>query len=335
MPLRCGVARTETVMVEVGGPPAGEPVLELRSVSVRFPAAYGSRTVLDSVDLALGREVLGLVGESGCGKTLLGLTAMGLEPRGAHVSGEVLLHGRDLRQLSASGLRRVRGGEMAMVYQDALTSLNPGMSIGAQLSQVCASDGAYRPEELLALVELSQLRSRMKAYPHELSGGQRQRVLLAIALAQRPEVLIADEPTTALDVTVQAEVLNLLRRLRDELSFSVLLVSHDFGVMAEVADRVVVMYAGQAVELAATAELLELPAHPYTHGLVQALRSLDERRSELAQIPGVVPGPLDFPEGCRFRGRCPNESELCRQRPPLAPSSTRRDSLVACHHPVE
>jgi peptide/nickel transport system permease protein len=256
---------------------------------------------------------------------------MGLQPRGARIGGRILFEGRNLLTLPRAARRRLLGHDMAMIYQDALSSLNPAMTVKAQLKQVVRRGGRRSPTELLKLVGLDPART-LAAYPHELSGGQRQRVLIAMALSREPKLIIADEPTTALDVTVQAQVIQLLLRLRAELGFALILVSHDLALVADVTDRVVVMYGGQIVETGVTAALVGAPAHHYARGLLGSVLSLESGAARLTQIRGVVPAPADFPSGCRFADRCPMVTEICRvQTPRLA---GQRHHEVACHHPA-
>ncbi|MEV4089987.1 ABC transporter ATP-binding protein, partial [Nonomuraea fuscirosea] len=277
-------------------------------------------------------EVLGLVGESGCGKTLTALTVMGLQPRDARVSGHIRFDGRELLAEPKRARRRLLGHEMAMIYQDALSSLNPAMTIKAQLKQLTRRGGRRSPAELLELVGLDARRT-LTSYPHELSGGQRQRVLIAMALSRDPKLIVADEPTTALDVTVQAQVIELLLKLREELGFALILVSHDLALVADVTDRVVVMYGGQIVETGVTAALVGAPAHHYARGLLGSVLSLESGAARLTQIRGVVPAPADFPPGCRFADRCPMATDVCRtESPALDGDATHR---VACHHPAQ
>ncbi|MDG4787786.1 dipeptide/oligopeptide/nickel ABC transporter permease/ATP-binding protein [Micromonospora sp. WMMD1102] len=312
--------------------PQGEPILRVSGLAVGFDGRH------DDVDIVAGisfdvrpGEVLGLVGESGCGKSLTALTVMGLQPRGARVRGEIRFGGQDLLALSPAGRRRLLGHDMAMIYQDALSSLNPAMTIRAQLKQIVRRGGRRTPVELLELVGLDPART-LSAYPHELSGGQRQRVLIAMALSRDPRLIIADEPTTALDVTVQAQVIQLLLRLRAELGFALILVSHDLALVADVTDRVVVMYGGQIVESGVTATLVGAPAHHYARGLLGSVLSLETGADRLTQIRGVVPSPADFPAGCRFADRCPMATEVCRVEPPRLVGAV--EHAVACHHPA-
>ncbi|RKN08163.1 dipeptide/oligopeptide/nickel ABC transporter permease/ATP-binding protein [Streptomyces radicis] len=311
----------------------GEPILSVRDLTIGFDRAHGGRDVVDGVsfDVHPG-EVLGLVGESGCGKSLTALTVMGLQPRTARVGGSVRFDGRELNGLPPRARRPLLGHEMAMVYQDALSSLNPAMPIRAQLKQLVRRGGGRTPAELLALVGLDPERT-LRAYPHELSGGQRQRVLIAMALSRDPRLIVADEPTTALDVTVQAQVIELLLRLRADLGFALILVSHDLALVADVTDRVVVMYGGQLVEKGVTADLVEHPAHHYTRGLLGSVLSLESAAERLTQIRGVVPSPADFPEGCRFGDRCPMATDVCATPLPDVRAPGRLHT-VACHHPA-
>jgi peptide/nickel transport system permease protein len=311
--------------------PGGEPVLRVTDLAIGFPGRHDDVDIVDGIsfDVRPG-EVLGLVGESGCGKSLTALTVMGLQPRGARISGTVEFAGRDLLKLRAKERRRLLGHDMAMIYQDALSSLNPAMTIRAQLKQLVRRGGRRSAAELLELVGLDPART-LSAYPHELSGGQRQRVLIAMALSRDPKLIVADEPTTALDVTVQAQVIELLLRLRAELGFALILVSHDLALVSDVTDRIVVMYGGQIVESGVTAALIGEPAHHYTRGLLGSVLSLEAGAERLTQIRGVVPSPADFPAGCRFADRCPMADELCRA---TAPDLAGDRHAVACHHPA-
>ncbi|MGH4028179.1 dipeptide/oligopeptide/nickel ABC transporter permease/ATP-binding protein [Actinomycetota bacterium Odt1-20B] len=312
--------------------PEGEPVLSVRDLAIGFDARHGGVDIVDGIsfDVRPG-EVLGLVGESGCGKSLTALTVMGLEPKGARIRGRVTFGGRELIGLPMRTRRRLLGHDMAMIYQDALSSLNPAMTVRAQLKQVVRRGGRRTSVELLELVGLDPDRT-LRSYPHELSGGQRQRVLIAMALSRDPKLIVADEPTTALDVTVQAQVIQLLLRLREELGFALILVSHDLALVADVTDRVVVMYGGQIVETGVTADLVEHPTHHYTRGLLGSVLSLESAAERLTQIKGVVPSPADFPQGCRFADRCPLASEVCRTTAPELLGGTRHST--ACHHPA-
>ncbi|MER5958237.1 dipeptide/oligopeptide/nickel ABC transporter permease/ATP-binding protein [Streptomyces longhuiensis] len=312
--------------------PEGDPVLQVTDLAIGFDARHGGVDIVDGItfDVRPG-EVLGLVGESGCGKSLTALTVMGLEPTGARIRGRVTFDGQELIGRSMGARRRLLGHDMAMIYQDALSSLNPAMTVRSQLKQVVRRGGRRTPAELLSLVGLDPERT-LRSYPHELSGGQRQRVLIAMALSRSPKLIVADEPTTALDVTVQAQVIELLLRLREELGFALILVSHDLALVADVTDRVVVMYGGQIVETGVTADLVEAPTHHYTRGLLGSVLSLETAADRLTQIRGVVPSPADFPAGCRFADRCPMASEVCRTTAPDLLGGRRHAS--ACHHPA-
>ncbi|MFI1676756.1 dipeptide/oligopeptide/nickel ABC transporter permease/ATP-binding protein [Streptomyces sp. NPDC020607] len=313
--------------------PTGTPVLTVTGLTISFPQRHAGVDIVDGIsfDVRPG-EVLGLVGESGCGKSLTALTVMGLEPKGARVGGRVTFDGQDLTGLPTRARRKLLGHDMAMIYQDALSSLNPAMTVRSQLKQVVRRGGRRTASELLELVGLDPDRT-LRSYPHELSGGQRQRVLIAMALSRDPKLIVADEPTTALDVTVQAQIIQLLLRLREELGFALILVSHDLALVADVTDRVVVMYGGQIVETGVTADLVESPAHHYTRGLLGSVLSLESAAQRLTQIKGVVPSPADFPQGCRFADRCPLASEVCRETPPRLAGAPAHST--ACHHPAE
>ncbi|MGW7667458.1 dipeptide/oligopeptide/nickel ABC transporter permease/ATP-binding protein [Streptomyces sp. NPDC054775] len=312
--------------------PGGEPVLAVENLAIGFPGRHHGVDIVDGISFEVHRgEVLGLVGESGCGKSLTALAVMGLEPKGARVRGGVRFGERQLVGEPMRVRRRLLGHEMAMIYQDALSSLNPAMTIRAQLKQVLRRGGRRSPAQLLALVGLDPERT-LRSYPHELSGGQRQRVLIAMALSREPKLIVADEPTTALDVTVQAQIMELLLGLREELGFALILVSHDLALVADVTDRVVVMYGGQIVESGVTADLVEAPAHHYTRGLLGSVLSLESSAERMTQIKGVVPAPADFPAGCRFADRCPLAGEVCRATAPDLHGPVTHGA--ACHHPA-
>jgi peptide/nickel transport system ATP-binding protein len=321
---------------------AAEALLRIEDLRVGFDTRDGLVQAVDGVSwsVAAGRT-LGIVGESGCGKTVAAMTAMGLVS-GSRVrtSGRVLLDGEDLLAASPERLRRLRGDAIAMVFQDPLSALHPLLRVGAQIEEalrahrsgVSRAAARARAIELLEQVALPDARRRVDAYPHELSGGMRQRALIAMALVNEPRVLIADEPTTALDVTVQRQILALLRRLRDELGMAMVLITHDLGVVAETADEVAVMYAGEIVERAPVAALFAAPRHPYTWGLLRSVPRLDAPAgAELVPIPGRPPSLVDPPSGCRFHPRCPYVRERHREvRPPLEPVPGASDHRVAC-----
>jgi peptide/nickel transport system permease protein len=291
--------RTDRLVYEDG--PA--PLLDVRDLRIRFPERHGDVDVVDGLGFSVRPgETMALVGESGSGKSLSSLAIMGLLPAGAQVSGEILFEGRDLLTMTEAQRNALRGHEMSMVYQDALSSLNPSMLIRSQLKQLLRRGGTRSAEELLTLVGLDPART-LKSYPHELSGGQRQRVLIAMALTRSPKLVVADEPTTALDVTVQAQIIALLNDLREKLGFALVFVSHDLALVAEVAHSITVMYAGQVVESGPTGELLRNPQHEYTRGLLGSVLSIESGSDRLHQIPGTVPTPRDFARGDRFAAR--------------------------------
>ncbi len=307
------------------------PVLDVRDLSIRFHVREGVARAVDGVSYRiLPGETLGLVGESGCGKTVSSLSILKLldVPPAEYHGGRILFEGEDLLTAGEKEMRRIRGRKISMIFQEPMTSLNPLMSVGFQITEVLlthrrmsAADARDRTVELLAMVGIPSPRRRMNEYPHQLSGGMRQRVMIALALACNPRVLIADEPTTALDVTIQAQIIDLLMDLQTELKTSILLITHDLGVIAETADRVAVMYAGRIVEKADVGGVFENPRHPYTQGLLQSIPRLDEeaRPKRLKEISGRVPNLCFLPPGCAFYDRCPVHVERCLlERPELA-----------------
>jgi peptide/nickel transport system ATP-binding protein len=316
-------------------------LLELRDLRTYFFTDAGIMPSVDGVSYKIHRgKTLGVVGESGCGKSVTAMSILQLipSPPGRIVSGQILFEGQDLTRLSLSQMRRIRGNNIAMIFQEPMTSLNPVYTVGDQImeslilhlkrSEEQAKEMAI---ELLRQVGIPSPEARFDEYPHQLSGGMRQRVMIAIALACRPQLLIADEPTTALDVTIQAQILELIQSLQAEYGMSILLITHDLGVVAEYADHVAVMYAGKVVEYASAQALFSAPAHPYTRGLFRSIPSVGPRRARLDTIPGMVPSPLNFPSGCRFRTRCPFATALCAEKePPLLPLGDEHS--VACHH---
>src|SRR3954468_23947753 len=319
-----------------------EPLLTVRDLYVHFETEDGLVKAVDGIsyDVYPGKA-LGIVGESGSGKSVSSLTVMGLTRQSnAHISGEVMFEGRDLLQASDSDLREIRGNDIAMIFQDPLSSLHPYYKVGWQLVETLRvhnpgmSKGAARAKaiELLDLVDIPEPKARVDAYPHEFSGGMRQRAMIALALANDPKLLIADEPTTALDVTVQAQILDLIRRLQRELDTAVVIISHDLGVIAESADYVAVMYAGRVVEQAPTATIFNAPEHPYTWGLLGSIPRLDvPREAELVPIPGRPPSLINLPTGCSFHPRCPYVRPRHRQvEPPLENVAGQPDHSVAC-----
>lgn len=322
---------------------AGEPLLRVRGLTVEFDGRAGRLRAVDGIGFEVfPEETLALVGESGCGKTVTGLSLLRLVPHppGHITAGEVVLAGQDLLALPERELRRRRGRDIAMIFQEPMTALNPVFSIGSQLGAVLRrhqglSRRAARARALALLeqVGIPEPARRLDEYPHQLSGGQRQRVMIAMALSCGPRLLVADEPTTALDVTTQAQVLAEIGRLQQALRMAMILVTHDLGIVAEASDRAAVMYCGRIVEMRSTAALFSAPHHPYTVGLLEAIpRIRAERLAELPVIPGRVPDLAQLPAGCHFAARCPRATELCRRVVPL-PTPTGDGGLVACHHP--
>lgn len=290
------------------------PVIEVKDLCIQFPR-YGSVNVVDHLSFSVRPgETMGLVGESGCGKSITSLAIMGLLDPKAKISGQILFNGKDLVKLSPKEHNALRGHEIAMVYQDALSSLNPSMLIKAQMKQLTSRGGTRSAEDLLELVGLDPKRT-LESYPHELSGGQRQRVLIAMALTRDPKLIIADEPTTALDVTVQKQVIDLLNELREKLGFAMVFVSHDLALVAKVAHSITVMYAGQVVEQGSTKEILTDPHHEYTRGLLGSVTSIEAGAPRLHQVPGTVPSPSDFPKGDRFAPRSSHPDQGLDVRP--------------------
>jgi peptide/nickel transport system ATP-binding protein/oligopeptide transport system ATP-binding protein len=303
-------------------------LLEVRDLSTAFRTGSGEVTAIENVSFSLEKgEVLGIVGESGSGKSVTALAIMGLLPRppARILGGSIHFENQDLLQLSDRAMQRLRGPGIAMVFQEPMTSLNPVFTIGEQIMETIRAHESLsqkatfaRAVEMLEKVGIPSATSRMTDYPHQLSGGQRQRVMLAIALVCRPRLLIADEPTTALDVTIQAQILDLLLDLRDEFGMAIMMITHNMGVIAETADRVLVMYAGRMVEQAPVARLFDHPLHPYTSGLLSCVPTLDQDQDRLVAIPGSLPEPSRRPQGCRFSARCIHAIPACSDAiPPL------------------
>ena len=308
--------------------PQAPALLEIANLRVSFATPAGTARGVDGLDLVVrSGETVGLVGESGCGKTVTALAILRLVDQGGHVApgSQVRLEGRDLLALPVKEMQAVRGNHVALVFQEPASALNPVLTIGSQIAEAVRvhhrlrrRDAWRRAVEMLEAVGIPDAAERARHYPHQLSGGMRQRVLIAMALVCRPKLLIADEPTTALDVTIQAEILELIRSLQQQLGMAMLLITHNLGVVAETAERVYVMYAGQIVEEAQTGDLFAHPAHPYTEGLLGAVPSPDEPKQRLTAIAGQVPPATQWPSGCRFHPRCPWAWDRCRQEtPPL------------------
>jgi len=320
---------------------SSRPVLEVQDLRTSFPDGAERRNVVDGVSLAVAPgETLALVGESGCGKSLTALSILRLVPRPGRIeSGSIRVAGREVRDLSVGEMRRLRGGEVGMIFQEPMTSLNPVQTVGRQVVEAVRlhhdetlASARRHAISLFEQVGIPDPAARLDAYPHQLSGGMKQRVMIAMALASRPPVLIADEPTTALDVTVQAQILDLLRTLQREIGMALLLITHDFGTVNEIADHVAVMYAGKIVEQAPRRDLLAAPRHPYTQGLLRSLPARGRPGERLEEIPGTVPPPSEWARGCRFVTRCPRAFEPC---PDIEPGPTPvGPAHHACCHAV-
>lgn len=318
---------------------AKEPLLSVQELRTHFFSSEGTARSVDGVSFdILPSQTVAVVGESGCGKSVTAFSILRLipTPPGKIVSGQIVFDGRDLLQLSEPEMRRVRGNDISMVFQEPMTSLNPILTIGKQITETILEHRKISKQEakviaidMLERVGIPSAEARFDEYPHQLSGGMKQRAMIAMALVCRPKLLIADEPTTALDVTIQSQILDLLNDLRNELDMAILLITHDLGVVAEVADRVVVMYAGKVVETADVIDLFERPMHPYTRALFRSLPSIEGRKESLEVIPGNVPNPLSFPSGCRFRTRCTIARPSCADNvPPLLEVAAQH--WVAC-----
>lgn len=311
--------------------------LEVNDLCVGFFNKKGSVQILDRVNFSVGKgETLGIVGESGCGKSLTSLSIMGLLPKtGKITSGDIQFEDENLVGKNMKQMSRIRGNDISMIFQEPMTSLNPVHKIGRQIAEVVNThqkvsrkQAMDRAVEMLKLVGIPSPDKRIDDYPHELSGGMRQRVMIAMALACNPKLLIADEPTTALDVTIQAQILELMNELKEKMNMSIMLITHDLGVVSEMADKVLVMYAGKVVESSGVRELFRNPKHPYTQGLIEAIPDLDEEKEELSIIKGAVPSPENMPSGCRFQSRCPFAAEICRTKSPELAGNP--DHKVSC-----
>lgn len=315
-----------------------QKILEIKNLHTLFETEDGTVRACDGVSYSVNRgETLAVVGESGSGKSVTAMSILQLipNPPGKIVEGEILFKGKDLVQVKESEIRTIRGNSIAMIFQEPMTSLNPVMTVGRQigesmilhqgLSRKIALDNAL---ELLELVGISDAQERLHCYPHQLSGGMRQRVMIAMALACKPELLIADEPTSALDVTIQAQILKLMKELQDKIGMAMILITHDMGVVAETADKVAVMYCGQVVEHGTCHEIFHEPKHPYLKGLSNSVLNIDQDCEELATIAGSVPDPLNLPTGCNFAPRCPDCMTICEQQEP--PRHSFSDSHQVC-----
>jgi len=319
-------------------------LLDVENLQVHFRTADGVNRAVDGVSFHVNEgETLAIVGESGCGKSVTAMSILRLIPQPpGRVAGSIRFQGKDLLALPEHDMRDIRGNAISMIFQEPMTSLNPVLTVGRQIGEslrlhqgLDPSAAEARAIEMLALVGIPEPRERVRQYPHHLSGGMRQRVMIAVALACNPRLLIADEPTTALDVTIQAQILDLMKDLKSRVGAAIVLITHDLGVVAEVAERVMVMYAGHKVEEAPVVELFRTPRHPYTQGLLGAVpklgSSLQDTTTRLAEIPGLVPSLTRRIEGCVFASRCPIATDLCRQVAP-ALESKAREHLVACHY---
>ncbi|MDX5474922.1 MAG: ABC transporter ATP-binding protein [Bacillaceae bacterium] len=303
-----------------------ETILQVKGLKTHFVTKRGVSKAVDGIDFTLHKgETLGIVGESGCGKSMTSLSILRLipSPPGKIAGGEIMFKGKNLLDLSEEEMRKIRGNEISMIFQEPMTSLNPVIPVGKQIAeaitlhQKVGKKAAWeKAVDMLRLVGIPSPEKRAKQEPFQLSGGMRQRVMIAMALSCNPEVLIADEPTTALDVTIQAQILELMKELQAKLGMSVMLITHDLGVVAETCDSVAVMYAGNIVEYATTEQLFENPKHPYTQGLLDSLPKITETREELRTIEGSVPSPYNMPVGCRFASRCPYEQTICHEKSP-------------------
>ena len=319
------------------------PLLSVQDLQVHFHTHAGTVHALRGVDFELEPgEIVGIVGESGCGKTVTASTVMGIipSPPGEIVAGRALFDGKDLLSLPEKEARKLRGNDISMIFQDPMTSLNPVLTIGTQLSEpfvehqsLSTELASERAAELLRLVGISEPTARLRQYPHQLSGGMRQRIMIAMALACNPRLLFADEPTTALDVTVQAQILELLKKLNGELATTIVLITHDLGVVAGMCSKVFVMYAGQIVEAAAVQQLYASPLHPYTAGLLQSVPKPDGIGKKLSTIDGQPPDLIAPPSGCAFLPRCPFAMQACLQAPPLMSLASGRQARCWLNHP--
>ncbi|MFC5380695.1 oligopeptide/dipeptide ABC transporter ATP-binding protein [Aquipuribacter nitratireducens] len=316
-----------------------EEILRVDDLTVAFPTDDGLVKAVRGVSYSLRpREVLGIVGESGSGKSVSSMAVMGLLPKTARVTGQILYRGKDVLRMSPQEQRSLRGRKIGMIFQDPMTAMNPVLTVGFQLAEavrshehVSQSAALKRAQEMLDLVGIPQAKDRLRAYPHEFSGGMRQRAMIAMAVINRPDVIFADEPTTALDVTVQAQILDTLLEVKDAVDAAIVFITHDLGVIAGIADRVLVMYAGKPVETAGVEEVFAAPRMPYTAGLLGSVPQADMIGERLRPIDGTPPSLIQLPEGCPFRPRCPLAIEQCRTSEPPLYETDRRDHHAACH----
>ena len=318
-------------------------LIQVKNLRTSFFTPEGEVRAIDGVSFEIAEgKTLGLVGESGCGKSVTSLSIMRLvpSPPGKIVGGEIFYRGRDLLKLNNEEMRKIRGNEISMIFQEPMTSLNPVFTVGNQIGEAIRlhqglgkKEARQKTIEMLRLVKIADPESRVDAYPHQLSGGMRQRVMIAMALSCNPSLLIADEPTTALDVTIQAQILELMKELQQKIGMALLLITHDLGVVAEQADAVAIMYAGKIVERASAPAIFARPFHPYTVGLLNSLPGVGgKKKKRLAAIPGVVPNPLHLPGGCRFRDRCPKAQGICADAEPQL-AEKESGHWVACYFP--
>jgi oligopeptide/dipeptide ABC transporter ATP-binding protein len=318
-------------------------LLQVENLVTSFRTPRGTVRAVDGVSFELERgKTLGIVGESGCGKTVSALSIIRLiqEPPGKIESGRILFNGKNLLDLSSSEMRKVRGKDISMIFQEPMTSLNPVFTVGDQIQEVILlhqdvrkTEARKRCLEIMNLVGIPDAEERVDYYPHQMSGGLRQRIMIAMALSCNPQLLIADEPTTALDVTIQSQILQLMKELQKKLQMAMIIITHDFGVIAEVADEVAVMYAGKIVEKCSVKEIFDSPAHPYTVGLQRSIPSFANHREKLYTIPGIVPDPLHLPKGCRYSDRCEFMKEDCHRAEPSLKNVGALSHEAACYFP--
>jgi oligopeptide/dipeptide ABC transporter ATP-binding protein len=318
-----------------------DSILSVDKLETTFFTKAGPIKAVDGVSFHINKaETLGIVGESGCGKSVTSFSILGLLSYPGRVTGgRILFKGQDLARLSKDEMRKVRGKKIAMIFQEPMTALNPVLKIGYQICEqllehddMSKAEALKRATDLLQLVGIPSPEKRVHDFPHQLSGGMRQRAMIAMALSCNPDLLIADEPTTALDVTIQAQILDLMQRLQDEFKMSIQFITHDLGVISELADRVIVMYAGTVVEEAHANVIFSGPKHPYTVGLLESIPRIDKTQARLPTIPGVVPSILNLPKGCRFQNRCPRAIDQCHQVEPVL-TEVAKDHKIACFNP--